>query len=237
VKKDRRHNITTDFLLNYQAAALKNAEQLLEEATILLSHERYARAYFLAVASIEETGKAWLAFSARGRNLTNQGLKQKLKQIFEDHSQKISSSFTCWITASKNKEATARGAVDLMIHLKRGRELSIYVDASDAAEVLEPETVVRPAVALDAAKLALECLKHTVEHLSTQEPPTFNSFDDKLLCINTDKITRMINEPDFGTYLFDRIERQGRSFSFSEAVVTYHDAYFSRDRKFGVARP
>jgi len=55
-----------DTLKNYSEAALRNSEALLEEARLLLQNEHFARAYFLAVSSIEETGKAAQTFAAQG---------------------------------------------------------------------------------------------------------------------------------------------------------------------------
>ena len=92
-KKDRDYDLNFEFLDSYQKAAIDNADSILDEAKLLLSNNHYARAYFLAVASIEETGKAFMAFSSKGRNLNNVALHKKLKEMFENHSQKIRSAF------------------------------------------------------------------------------------------------------------------------------------------------
>ena len=63
------------------------------EATLLLQHAHRARAYFLAVASIEEVGKAVQAFDGMGRNLKDDAVSTQLKKQFDDHQQKISSAF------------------------------------------------------------------------------------------------------------------------------------------------
>jgi len=63
--------LTPELLREYSGAALDNASELLAEATLLLQHGHRARSYFLAVASIEETGKALMAFDGQGRNLAD----------------------------------------------------------------------------------------------------------------------------------------------------------------------
>jgi len=68
-QKNRNYTLTPELLQQYHEAALANARALLEEAALLLRYGHHARAYFLAVATIEETGKAVQAFDSMGRNL------------------------------------------------------------------------------------------------------------------------------------------------------------------------
>lgn len=64
-------------LVQYSTHALDNARQLLDEAILLFDHARFARAYYLAIASIEEIGKSFLAFDAQGRNLGDSAVTVK----------------------------------------------------------------------------------------------------------------------------------------------------------------
>ena len=41
-----------------------------------------------------------------------------------------------------------------------------------------------------------------------------------------------MQEEDFGEYLLDHIKKRGATYSLSEAVTTYHDAYLCKGRKF-----
>jgi AbiV family abortive infection protein len=81
--------LTSDLLRDYGLAALANASELMAEATLLHDHGHFARAYFLAVAAIEETGKAFIAFDGRGRKLLDPAVASKLKRALEDHRSKI----------------------------------------------------------------------------------------------------------------------------------------------------
>ncbi|MEO5954540.1 MAG: AbiV family abortive infection protein [Nitrospiraceae bacterium] len=119
---------TVELLREYSAAALQNAAELLEEASLLHENGRAARAYFLAVASIEETGKALQAFDAQGRNLADSAVTAKLRRSMEDHLQKIAAAFTAMLLASQDIPKAVMPAVELMIHLKHGREPSMYTD-------------------------------------------------------------------------------------------------------------
>jgi AbiV family abortive infection protein len=77
--KDRDYTLTPDLLREYRDAALVNAQELLEEATLLLAHKKYARAYFLSASTIEEAGKAVQASEGLGKNLRDPGVTQRLK--------------------------------------------------------------------------------------------------------------------------------------------------------------
>ena len=61
VSEPGKVQLTPQLLRDYSLAALANASELVAEALVLYKHGHFARAYFLAVASIEETGKAWAA--------------------------------------------------------------------------------------------------------------------------------------------------------------------------------
>ena len=97
VAKNRDYQLTPELLQQYRDAALANAQELLDEATLLLQYGHHARAYFLAVVSIEEVGKAVQAFDGMGRNLKDSAVAMRLKLQFDDHQQKISSAFHPWL--------------------------------------------------------------------------------------------------------------------------------------------
>ncbi|WP_323718188.1 AbiV family abortive infection protein [Paracoccus aminovorans] len=81
--------LTATLLRSYSEAALRNADELLAEASLLLEHDHMARAYFLAVACVEEAGKALLAFDSQNRNLSDPAVCTKLKKSMESHGEKI----------------------------------------------------------------------------------------------------------------------------------------------------
>lgn len=127
-QKNRNYELTRELLHQYSAAALRNAEELLDEASLLLKHDHQARAYFLAVASIEEIGKAVQAFDGMGRNLKDSAVATKLKLQFEDHSQKVTSAFVPWLIATPNLRKEVMSLVNTMLNVKHGREPSMYTD-------------------------------------------------------------------------------------------------------------
>jgi len=232
MKKLREYDIHEKFLTEYENAALENAQQILDDAKILLKHKSFARAYFLAVASIEETGKAYFAFSCKNRNLTNDALKKKIKEIFENHSQKIGSAFIGWKARSSDQKESVKAALELIFHLGIGREKSMYVDANPDNSVSIPMRVLRPVAATDSVKVAENCLYHTKQYLSSNQPPQFTTYDDKFFCLKKDKINEMFKMEDFSKYLLAELEKAKLPFNFTKLVVTYHDKYFSKRIRF-----
>jgi AbiV family abortive infection protein len=126
--KIRDYQLNSDLLRGYRDAALANAGELLAEASLLLAHDHQARAYFLAVAAVEEIGKAVQAFDGMGRNLRDSGVCTRLKLQFEDHSQKVTSAFIPWLLATPNLRDEVMSFVNVMIDVKHGREASMYAD-------------------------------------------------------------------------------------------------------------
>ncbi len=53
MKKVRNYDVNNKFLMDYEQAAIANAEEILNDAKVLLERKSFARAYFLSVASIE----------------------------------------------------------------------------------------------------------------------------------------------------------------------------------------
>lgn len=231
MKKIRNYPLTLELLNTYRGAALANAADLLEEAQLLLSKKHYARAYFLALAAIEETGKAYLAFDASGRNLTDAGVCKKVKEKFEDHSSKITSAFVAWISFSGSQEEALKTSVDLMIHLKRGREKSMYIDVKECGTSLSiPREVVRTVAAMDCVRLAANCLHHTKLYIDNEPPPRRTSAQDKFLCLKQSVLTNMLNTEDFWEFYISHLN-QG-VVALEKIAITYHDGYYQKGLKF-----
>ncbi|HWQ95122.1 MAG TPA: AbiV family abortive infection protein [Gammaproteobacteria bacterium] len=231
MQKVRDYKLTAELLDSYQHAALDNARELLDEARVLLSNDYFARAYFLSLASIEEAGKAYIAFDAKGRNLKDEGLCTKIKERLEDHSGKITSAFVGWISFSDSPREAVKTSVDLMIHLKRGREKSMYIDLkSDGITLSIPREVVRPVAARDCTRLAENCLHHTERYIQDNKPSKRTTYQDKLLCIKQKTLTEMLNTEDFWEYYIDQLEHGNNS--YDQAVVTYHDGFYKKKKVF-----
>jgi len=231
MKKERDYELTDELLVSYRDAALDNSQQLIDEAQLLFSKEHYARTYYLALASIEETGKAQILFDAMGRDLNDPGLCKKIKTKIEMHTDKITSAFASWLQKSENKEEAVKEYVDIAVHLKRGREKSMYTDVkSNILGLSKPSDVVRPVAAKDCIHLAVNCLHHTETYIKNNIPRKTRKFEDKLYCINTEKITKMWNTENFWEYYIDQM-KQGNN-DHAMASVKYYNGYFSKNKTF-----
>lgn len=231
MKKERNYSLSHDMLHKYLDAALINASDLLKEATTFLSQERYSRSYFLACASLEETGKAYLAFSAMGRNLNNPGVETAVKMSFEDHKSKIVSAMTCLLRKNKVTKEKAEEFVNFGVQIQRGREKSMYVDINEKHEITSPPEIIKPKAALDAVRLAKDCLETTGEHILENKPHKFTASEDKFLCLNKNKMFNMINTQDFWNFCIDHLEKKGTN-DIAEIFAKYHDEYYCKRKNF-----
>jgi AbiV family abortive infection protein len=232
-KPTRTYPITLESLTAYQQSAMRNAVALIEEAQLLFQAGRYARTYFLAEAAIEETGKAAIAHFAKGRNLAASDVQTRIRIEFEDHGAKIRAAFLAriWKLKSENAREESEQIVRYIAALQRGRESALYSDFRRDGTPYTPVDVVKPEVARDCLRLAMDCSIETTELVTGPMPGAYSSADDKWYALGP-KALKVWQEEDFGEYLLDHVKQRGATFSLSEALTTYHDAYLCKGRKF-----
>ena len=228
--KNRDYELTPALLEQYRDAALKNAATLLEEASILLAHQHFARAYFLAVAAVEEIGKSVQAFDGIGRNLKDSAVSTRLKLQFEDHSQKITSAFLPWLLATPNLRDEVMGFVNTMIDVKNGREPSMYTEIHDGTKVVTPEAAVRSSVAENCVRLAERILSYTRPHVTQSQPKVITRVQDAFFAMKPGVFQKMTKSADFWEYYISR--KQAGDNALETAVTEYNRLYFSKSVKF-----
>lgn len=212
--------MTADLLRAYSGAALRNADELLIEASLLRDHDHMARAYFLAVACIEEAGKALQAFDAQARNLSDPAITNKLKKGMENHEYKIRYALGIWALGAADPSGALKMALDMIFHLKRGREPSMYSDLrTDPDRVQTPREIVRANAARDCVRLAEDCLAHARRHVSEKTPAKFTPAQDRLFTMKPAEFQEMMNTEDFLLYFLSRIEAGQQD--LAEAVLGY----------------
>lgn len=231
MKKERKYIITKQLLKQYYTTALQNARELITEATTLSLHKHYARAYFLACSSIEESGKAMQAYLGLGRNLENPAVNTALKKSFEDHDQKNLLGLASILLKTEMKKEDLDFIIDTSIKLLYGREKALYVDILDDGRVTIPKAVVPEKNAKDTINLAEHIYNFTQEYITTKNVKRFTSFEDKHFAIPTEKIVKMLNVEDFWEYYIDQLSRN-RQADFIEHCVRYWDEYYCRKRTY-----
>lgn len=224
-------NLTAELLREYSQAALSNAEELLAEASLLLEHGHMARAYFLAVSCVEEVGKALHSFDAQQRNLADPAVCTRLRNSLENHSQKINYALSIWAMNDRDPRAAIEVAMDLIGHLRRGREPSMYTDLRSEPDGIQlPREVVRDKAAKDCIRLAEGCVANAKKHLSEKKPQEFTAAHDRLFVMKSRRFQEMLNTEDFWWFLVSRME-EGRH-DFAETVLIYDREYVRADKEF-----
>jgi AbiV family abortive infection protein len=230
MKKERKYRLTLQALNEYQASAFQNASQLITEAETLLARKHFARTYYLACAALEESGKAFLAFSSKGRNLDDPGVQAKIKNHFEDHRSKILSSLGCLLQSTKKTKEEINHFIEIVFGLEGGRERAMYVDLTAEGAVISPKDNITEINAVDCLRLAKAALQAIMEYTSTKLPTKVSSFEDKLYCIRPEKLTQIMTSEDFSEYLLGLAENDPQGFDLKRALVTYHDKFFSKGK-------
>lgn len=222
---------TPDLLNKYASAAFDNAKNLINEAQLLLNHGHLGRAYFLAVAAIEEIGKSFIAFDARGRNLEDSAVTAKIRNSFESHTDKINAAFLASIFSHEDLRSELQGIIDLMIALKYGREPSMYTDINyETGQIKSPEDLVREKAAKDCIRLARHCYYKTIEHQQTVPPTQRSAHEDALYAMKSKKTNDLFKNEDFWWFLIANMEAGEND--FSKSVVLYQREYLNKGRKF-----
>ncbi|MBD3804027.1 hypothetical protein BMG00_13880 [Thioclava marina] len=212
--------LTPTLLRLYSEGALHNADELLNEATILRDHDHMARAYFLGVACVEEVGKALLAFDAQNRNLTDPAVCARLKKSMENHGAKINYALSTWALSSPDTRGALQVALDLIFHVKQGREPSMYSELrTDPDRVQTPREVVRDGAARDCVRLAENCLAYARRHMIDKTPAKFTTAQDRLFTMKSAKFREMLKKEDFWWYYISRLEAGQQD--IAEAVLGY----------------
>lgn len=224
-------NLTATLLLSYSDAALRNADDLFSEALLLRDHGHMARAYFLAVACIEEAGKALLAFDAQYRNLSDPAVCTKLKKSMESHEKKISYALMMWASSSSDKRKALNVALDLMVHVQLGREPSMYSDLrTDPDRVQTPRDVVRERAARDCVRLAQDCLAYSHRHVIEKAPARFTTAQDRLFTMKSAKLQALMDTEDFWWYYISQMEAGQQD--LAEAVLGYERDHIKTGTQF-----
>ncbi len=227
--------ITDKLLRLYSEAALLNADELLAEAALLLDHRHNARAYFLAVACIEEAGKALLAFDAQKRNLSDPAVCTKLKASMENHAQKITYALGIMALGNKEPHKALQKALDLIFDLRNGREPSMYTDLrANPDRVQSPTGIIRVNAAIDCIRLADHCLTYARRHVKEKTPLATTVAQDRLFTMKPRRFQEMLNNEDFWWYYITRMESGQQD--MAEAVLGYERDHLKTGTPFNAAK-
>lgn len=227
-KPSRLPKLTADSLQPYVAAAIENAIALIQEATLLLKAGHKARTYFLAVAAIEEIGKAILAFDGQGRKLNDPAVVTTLLNAMNDHGAKIRAAFTGFIYS--NPRRNLMPAVDLIIALKNGREPAMYTDLRADLTIQVPSTVVSLPNAESCVRLANDCLRSAEAHLAKTVPENRSAAENQIYALKEKQFRDILNTEDFWWFYID--QRESGTKDFAEAALAYRNEFILKSRKF-----
>ena len=138
---------------------LKNSDELIQDARLLFTHGRYARAFALAIVSLEEVGKIPMLTRALSFHAMETHQWKHFWKRFRSHVEKRQ------LTAGLYSISTGSGSAHLILvrwmkerHWEKETEalkqMAFYVDASSRTHVTCPSKLFPKYVASDAINLA-----------------------------------------------------------------------------------
>ena len=223
--------LTLRLLRAYSEAALTNANELVQEASLLYANGHLARAYFLAVAAIEETGKGLLAFHARGRNLADPDVSTALKRAMESHRDKIVAAFIGLLPVNLLSGEDNMSVVNSMIELISCREPSMYTDINpDGSKIEIPSERVRDAEARECVRRATDCLAHARNHVSKNMPKPRTRAMDQVLAMKDNEIRKILETKGFWRYCNYIVQAESGRLDFWKAIIQYRTKYFQKKK-------
>lgn len=149
-------------LLDLYGACLKNADHLMQEADLLLSHGHHARAFYLAFTAFEELGKSQLVADYFNELISD----AEYRAAFHDH--RIKAAYVeRYVTIPKNQRDTwfieyDKQALSTEISY---RMRSLYVEAGNNFNPLLPED----AISIDLAKKTVAEARRFLEEILRME--------------------------------------------------------------------
>ena len=230
-EKNRNYDLSVQLLQSYRDAALVNSQSLIEEATLLLAHKHNARAYFLAVSSIEEAGKGVQAFEGLGWNLRDPAVCQRLKLQFGDHSQKVTSAFSPWLQVTPNLRDEIMEFVNMIVAIKFGREASMYTEIdAESGIVTTPQLQVRSSTATDCVRLAGTVLSYVLPYVQQSQPKIATRVQNAFFALRPASFQKMANTSDFWEFYISQMEVG--NIALDAAVTQYNNHYLSKGKLF-----
>jgi AbiV family abortive infection protein len=230
-KRNRGYQLSSMMLRGYRKAAVDNSRELQYEAALLLRHNHFARAYFLAVTSIEEMGKAMQAFDALGRNVRDPAVSARVRLNFEDYPKRMLAAVFHWMQMNPEVREEVMPFIEGLIESKRTSEPAVYMGIDPhSSKISTPNGVIGPHAARRCVHMAQSIFANTVEHVMDAPPKIRTKAEDEFFAMKPTVLQAMTETEDFWRYYVSCLKTGDAA--FEAAVVEYSRLYFAKSIKF-----
>jgi hypothetical protein len=138
----------------------------------------------------------------------------------ESHGDKISYALGMWAMSSPDRREALKVALELVGHIKRGREPSMYSYLrTDPDRAQTPRELVRESAARDCVRLAENCLANAHRHVLEKTPAKVTTAHDRLFTMKSAKFQELLNTEDFWWYYVSQMKAGHED--IAEAVLRY----------------
>lgn len=152
----------------------------------------------------------------------------------ESHGEKINYALGMWAFSGPDPRESMKTVSRLIVHLKQGREPSMYSDLRiDPDRVQTPREVVRDSAARDCVRLANNCLAFAHRHVIEKTPTTFTTAQDRLFTMKSARFQELLNTEDFWWFYISRMEAGQQD--LAETVLRYERDHIKTGMPFSSA--
>lgn len=230
-KKNRGYQLTSALLRAFRKAAVENARELQYEASLLLRHNHFSRAYFLAIIAIEEIGKSVQAFDALGRNVRDPTVSTRVKLNFDDYAKKMSAAVFPWLLFEPERRDEVMAFIEALIESRRTQHPTLHMGIDpQSAKIIVPSAIVRPAAAQTCVRMAQTIFAYAAPHVMESPPKIRTKTEDEFFAMKPQVLVTLANSADFWQYYISCM-KTGDS-AFEAAIAEYSRKYYAKNAKF-----
>jgi AbiV family abortive infection protein len=214
--------LSSKLLRRYRDAAIDNARELLYEATLLLSHNHYARAYHSCIAAIEEVGTAVQVFDALGRNIHDADVVNRFVLNLDDYGRKVTAAVFPWLLVVPDKRSHAMPYISAMIKgqsVPRDQAMRTRIDPNGPTgpQINTPNFRVTYTAAEEWLALAKEIYAHGETYVLCTPTKIRTKAEDEVFAMKSAALIAVTNNPEFWEYYISCMKTGNATF---EAAVS-----------------
>lgn len=230
-KKSSNYALNSTLLKGFRKATVENARELQYEAALLLSNNHFSRAYFLAAASIEETGKAVQAFDALGRNVRDPEVSTRVRLNFQDYSKKVAAASFPWLLNDPSCREELTAFIDSLIEAKNVSEPALFVGIEpQGMRMHAPATDIGRESAEQCVHMARNIFSHASLHVLDGHHKVRTRAEDDFFVMKPSSILNVSSGTDFWQY-YIACMKSGDS-AFEAALMDYTQKYLAKNEKY-----
>lgn len=215
--------LTSKLLRRYRDASIDNAHELLYEATLLLQHNHYARAYHSAICAIEEVGTSVQVFDALGRNVRDPDVANRVVLNLADYARKVTAAVFPWLLVVPDRRDSVMPYISKMIKRQIHKADAIHTaldgKGPQGPQVNTPNYRITYSDAEIWLGLAKEIYSHGEAYVLFAPTKIRTKAEDEVFAMKSAALAAVTSSPEFWEYYISCMKTGNAT--FEAAVADY----------------